>query len=199
MINSGWVKTVGRDENADRVGYARVVYVRMPTRKGDPPSFSETFLSVFPGSRLELRLQTGRRVTTLQGLRECEVEGSVVLFPPPRAEVLRTPLFTAEVRQAAPSEQGDLVKETEDVLEQLGGQPSRLDRVRQRVEALLAAPQPEQHVAAVRVAYDALPRYARGFAGNMDSKDAPLRQVLGASSQPELVSAVQRLRDEWGR
>jgi hypothetical protein len=197
--NLGWLPTTHRDGVRTIFGYARVVYIKTPTKKDEPPAFDEQFLSVFPGPIVDVELQTSERVTTLDRLQQCERDQQVVLIPPEGARVIRVPLVVACAEHVAASAVGDLIKEVEDVLEQMAGAPSRLQRTRTLVEQLLASHNIEQHLAAVEFAYDGLPLYARRFLGSMDSKGRPLGRLLQASSAAERAAALNELREDWSR
>lgn len=192
----GWIFPIARDGGLSP-GCARVVYVAMPTRTDAPRLFAERFIHVFPEGKLDLELKTGERIRTLERLRQCEIDEVVRLSPPEGAQVNCGALFVARVEHSVASGPGDLIKEIEDVLEQLSGQPSRLERVCAQVDALLRAENPQALIGTVQAGYDALPYYARRYVGSMDSKDGPLLSVLRARGSEEQKAALEILRAHW--
>jgi hypothetical protein len=133
-------------------------------------------------------------VRTVEQLRGHEAAGTVLLAPPVDAWVTDVSLARLRVGQsrAAP---GDLVREVEDVVEQLQGQPSRLARARACIEYSLAQEAPS--IDRIGAAYEALPLHQRPFLISMDAKDAPVRRLLAAKDGAERDEAWNDLRDAW--
>ena len=192
--NLGWIPTYVSERRRLRFGFVRLVHVKNPSRPGEPLDYAMTPLTVLANGELSVRLQWGGVVSTVEQLRVQEADGTVLLAPPVDAWVTDVPLARLRVglSQAAP---GDLVREVEDVVEQLQGQPSRLARARSSIEHSLAQAAPS--IDGISAAYEALPLHQRPFLISMDAKDGPVRRLLAAKDGGERDEAWNDLRDAW--
>jgi hypothetical protein len=75
-------------------------------------------------------------------------------------------------------EAAERVREAQTLIESSNGGPGAIRRCVEQHRAYEAAPS-EQQREALRLAYEAVPKHLRLFCGDMDSKDWPIRRILG--------------------
>lgn len=76
------------------------------------------------------------------------------------------------------------VREARDLVEVANGSPGAIRRCIERHEAYQASPTDREREA-LRQAYGAVPEHLRMYCGDMDSKDGPIRQILGLDTDDE--------------
>ena len=118
-------------------------------------------------------------LVTFEEFKEKVRSGWVVTQPPPNAEIHVAFLASFTATNASYwIEPEELIREVADEVEGLNGRPTARDRCFEAWQAYEAQPS-EATIAALRVAYEAVPEHNRRFVlGDMDRKDHPIRHVL---------------------
>lgn len=148
-------------------------------------------VTVFADGQVQLgRLETPMELT-LAALREL-VRHQVVLTEVPlgaRVRVHSLGSFTVGQASYVAAVQDKLL-ELEDMHRKLAGEPTTLDRCRQAYEDYLAQPT-VNHQDLLRTSYERVPKHLRGYVGDMDTRDTPVRMIIYGEQEIEGWSHYQ--------
>lgn len=188
----GWHRGSLTYDGELRHGAFVTVYLKDPS----PESYSAVALWAFHDHSVQLSLQWGGSVDTIEHLAEVIEEGLVVPYPPSGVEVIhigRAVFRFAEIESLA--EPGDLLREVREVWRQLRGEKTTLDVCREAVRHYVDSPS-EERLAVLCASYREIPRTLRTYLISMDAKDHYVRALCETPSEEERRELTDALRKE---
>ena len=120
----------------------------------------------------------GKQLLDIEGLRDL-LEREYVMTVLPEGQDVYVPEVTSfqatNVVNAVSEE--EFLRETADIIRELNGQPTTLDRCRDAWNAYLNDKSPE-NLETLKAAYESVPEHNRTWLGDFDTKDFPIRQAI---------------------
>ena len=155
-------------------------------------------LRAFADGAIELGRIPVPETLDLERLRQAVEQGRVASSVPngTRVEIHELGSFVAAEEQWS-ANIDDLLREVPDLIESANGRPDSIKRCRATYEDYLENPT-EALRDELRIAYEAIPAHNRRYAGDMDTKDVPIRMILYGEQEIESWShrVVARARGE---